>query len=1116
MQSLIVSTFAIVLTVTALPAATFSPDSPVVRDWVAQDARTAPADDAYIAASSARRAERLKTLAAQCPKIVFTKHFDLGGSHYAYTEAQSDAQAERNYVAGSSLCLLEYKDGNYVERTLISDPNGIIRDPAVSFDGKKVVFAWKKSDRLDDYHLYDYDVESGKVRQLTFGLGYADYEPCILPDGDILFVSTRCVQIVDCWWTEVSNIYRCNKNGELIRRISFDQVHSNYPTLLDDGVVVYTRWDYNDRGQIYPQALFQMNSDGTGQTEFYGNNSWFPTTLMHARAIPNAHGKVLAIFSGHHNRQYGKVGIVDTSRGRQENAGTQLVAPIRETTADKIDAWGQQGDRFSHPYPISEREFLASYNPDNAAPHTLQSPFGLYWFDVDGHRELLAFDATISCNQPVPLAERTPPPTRTFVTDPAQEEGVYTMQDVYFGPGLEGVPRGTAKTLRVVALGFRSVGIGHNSNGGPAGGALVSTPVAIGNGTWDTKEVLGDATIYDDGSACFKVPAKTPLYFQVLDENGHCIQTMRSWSTLQPGETFSCIGCHEDKNTTTSPTKATAAMTHGPQDLAPFYGERRPFSFANEIQPILDKHCIKCHNDAEATPPFANAASASRNSENGANITLDKAKTIVPSGQCLISTKSPWSYTTEQPPANWNQIAYFETAASLPVGAGGFGAMPLRALDTPWTTPDLWLWGQVEIAKGERPHHLVLRYFYDEDLSIFVNGKPLFAVKGHNRDYDYRLLSEDECALFVEGTNYIAAHVHQTAGGQGVEFGLYRIKNDEATQKFVAEFFGKKFRKPGEKPVAFSLKGEKVLDAQAKRYWLQSYINLTNAVSPKRSDGNYTGRQTDVVRWINVQESPAMLPPYKAGASASRLLKMFDTKLSGSERTHSDVKLSREELDKIACWIDLLVPQCGTYDELAAWDAGDQNKFAYYEAKKAAMAKLDAASTDSFIASIVDGHAVAPQADSAGDASNPYRNLALKSAGAKASSNSVCRGLPEFADENCIDGDVRNAGHGKDFPSWGPEQDVAGLYWQVDFGREVRVDQVVVTIRADFPHDTFWKECVLELSNGFKQKLTLRKTADRQVFTFPVQRTSSVRLTDFVIDVPGWAALSEVEVFGIE
>jgi hypothetical protein len=231
----------------------------------------------YVRVCEHRRRSRLQRLVETYPRLVFTKHYDIGGSHYAYTEGQSDAQAERHFRPGAALCLMELDSSGASVRTLIGDPKGVIRDPDVSYDGKRILFAWKKDDRKDDYHLYDMDAASGKIRQLTFGLGYADYEAAYLPNGDIVFNSTRCVQIVDCWWTEVSNLYACDKDGKYLRRLTFDQVHTNYPQVLGDGRVIYTRWDYNDRGQLYPQPLFQMNPDGTAQTEFYGNNSWFPT-----------------------------------------------------------------------------------------------------------------------------------------------------------------------------------------------------------------------------------------------------------------------------------------------------------------------------------------------------------------------------------------------------------------------------------------------------------------------------------------------------------------------------------------------------------------------------------------------------------------------------------------------------------------------------------------------------------------------------------------------------------------------------------------------------------------------------------------------------------------------
>ncbi len=548
--------------------------------------------DLYTRAAAARRAKRLGILRIRCKKIVFTKHYEMGGSHYAYTEGLSDAQRERHFRPGSALCLLDVSGTEPKVETLIDDPNGVIRDPDVSYDGKRILFAWKKSDRQDDYHLYEMDVASRKIRQLTFGLGFADYEGVYLPDGNILFNSTRCVQIVDCWWTEVSNLYVCNKDGKFLRRVAFDQVHSNYPQVLDDGRVVYTRWDYNDRGQLYPQPLYQMNPDGTSQTEYYGNNSWFPTTIAHARGIPGT-SKVMALASGHHTRQRGKLCIVDSKKGRQEASGVQLIAPVVETKSVKVDRYGQRGDQFQYPYPFSEKEFLTTFRADGSGLR-----FGIFFMRDDASRELLAVDVKQDSNQPVVLKARKIPTIRPSTVDYRKKTGTFYVQDVYIGPGLKGIERGVVKSLRVIALEFRAAGIGSNGNRGPAGGALVSTPIAIGNGTWDIKHVLGDTKVHPDGSAFFEVPARTPVYFQLLDAKDQVVQSMRSWSTLQPGEKFSCVGCHENKNEISLSTGTTQAMKAGPKPLDPVFGPPRGFSFPKMVQPILDKHCIKCHKDS--------------------------------------------------------------------------------------------------------------------------------------------------------------------------------------------------------------------------------------------------------------------------------------------------------------------------------------------------------------------------------------------------------------------------------------------------------------------------------------------------------------------------------------
>ena len=704
------------LCASAVNAAPAAPRARIEADWMAQDGVTNATPD-YLRTCAARRAERLAGVPRQ---IVFVKHYNLTGSHYAYTEGQSDAQHERTFKAGAALCRLDLDGPEPTVETLLADPTGVIRDPDVSYDRKRILFAWKKSDREDDYHLYELDVTTRVVRQLTAGLGVADYEGCYLPGGGILFTSTRCVQTVDCWWTEVSNLYACDAEGKNIRRIAFDQVHDNYPTVSSDGRVLYTRWEYNDRGQLYPQPLYEMNADGTGQRECYGNSSWFPTTIAHARGIPNS-SKILAVATGHHSDQSGKLILIDPRRGRQENEGVQLIAPVRETKAVRVDAYGQDGDQFQHPYPLDEHTFLVSYAPA-PPPRGGRTGFGLYWMDVDGHRELLAWDDALSCARPVPLAARPEPRVRPALAEAGATNGACYVQDVYAGPGLAGIARGTIKRLRVVALEYRAAGIGHNGNRGPAGGALVSTPISIDNGSWDVKRVLGSVPVEADGSAHFLVPARTPVYFQLLDARGCVVQTMRSWTTLQPGERQACVGCHEDPNSAPPARYGSALAARRPaRALEPFHGPARGFSYAAEIQPIWDRHCVACHDGAPGT----------------------------------------------------------------------------------------------------------------------------------NR--------------------------------------------------------------------SFSLRATPVEDKGAKRFWSESYLNLTRG-----------GPSNQWINWISAQSIPPLLPPYPAGAALSPLLTLL-------EKGHYDVQVTTAEREKVACWIDLLVPFCGDYREAAAWTPEEHAKYERYLKKRRAL-----------------------------------------------------------------------------------------------------------------------------------------------------------------------------------
>jgi hypothetical protein len=673
-----------------------------------------------------------------------------------------------------------------------------------------------------------------------------------------------------------------------MRRLGFDQVTVNYPKLLPDGRVIYTRWEYNDRSQQWPQPLFQMNPDGTAQTEYYGNNSWFPTTILHARPIADSR-KLIAVLSGHHAHQKGKLAIIDVAPGNQEAEGVMLVAPQSKPKAERIDMWGTEGDQFKYPHAIDENLYVVSISAyegfrgsrgQTKSPYegfkpfsgrTLASPFWLYLVNRAGERELLAADETFSCLQAVPLVPRTPPRMKPSTVDYRKKDGIFFLQDIYHGQGLKGIERGTIRSIRVVELLYRHYPVGAIRLFGPGSGSMSHTPVALNNGSYDAKRVLGEAHVYKDGSACFKVPARTPVYFQAIDQNGHVAQTMRSWATLQPGETFGCVGCHETKYD--SPTQqSTLALKHGPQELTPFYGPPRPFSYRKEIQPIWDKHCVSCHKGERLYNTdgvlAANAtATASHFYRGDPPAALNDGHEPRNSADKGLPRFTFWPHKgTEE----WVQYAFKEPTAVSSVGVYWFDTGP----DGPWCRKPVW-WKLLsrnqgewhEIGKHEGQH--VVKDRFDTLTFEPVEARQLRIV-----------------AQFPTGWS-----------GGILEWRLNAPAN---------------VKKDGRESKPFSLRGdEDIVVPEAKRKFSDSYLYFC-ATGEKAGGPVKMYSPNPMVNWMNVQEVPTILPPYHAGAAKSRLITLL-------KEGHEGVTLSQEEMDKIACWIDLLVPYCGDYRESNAW-----------------------------------------------------------------------------------------------------------------------------------------------------------------------------------------------------
>ncbi|NQU23519.1 MAG: hypothetical protein HQ567_19740 [Candidatus Nealsonbacteria bacterium] len=529
---------------------------------------------------------------------------------------------------GGNLCVLSpvapngplSPDGNVTE--LVPElAGGIFGRFDLSFDATKIVFCYTKEG--EQYRIYEIDIDPktglrvpGKsLRQITSlgkeeaetirlyegsisGRGYDDMDPCYLPNGKIMFSSTRAHRCVLCAPQTATTLHVMDGDGKNIRCISSGQVNELAPCLLNDGRVAYTRWEYVDKGFGNAQSLWAVHPDGSGSDHVYKNTLVRPGAMINVRSIPGSR-QFVTIGVGHHGGLAGPVIMVDTRHNRRNSKGMTNITP-EISYPGLYPMKGKAGSGwFREPHPFSEKFFLVSHN---APPHGEKKRFGIYVLDSWGNRAELYSDADISCFQPTPLRPR-PRPTeispvarRSEGKEEPAEMATLFLQDVYLG--MTGIERGRIKYLRVMEAmtlswsdGYRS---GKQGDGGPgmqASAVSFAADPAI-------KKTYGIATVHADGSAHFAVPAEKNLFFQALDENYMEVQRMRTFINLMPGERRSCIGCHELRSKAPKLITANPAALDRPiQTLTPQPGDRGPRTvhYARDVQPIFDKHCISCH-----------------------------------------------------------------------------------------------------------------------------------------------------------------------------------------------------------------------------------------------------------------------------------------------------------------------------------------------------------------------------------------------------------------------------------------------------------------------------------------------------------------------------------------
>ena len=553
----------------------------IIYDFVALY-KTLPA--AYTPPDIAPRAEALRNGEyGTFEEIVFAVrdfyhdgHWYANFGYYALgTERPTDKDDPRMaYISGDSgnlavgpvygtkgrLCAINIRTGAL--RVLVDDPTGAVRDPCVSYDAKKILFSYRRGG-TPHYHLYEINVDGSGLRQLTDGI-YDDIEPCYLPDGGIVFVTARAKRWVQCWLTQVATISRCDADGSNIRPLSSNVEQDNTPWPLPDGRLLYMRWEYVDRSQVNYHHLWTMNPDGTQHNVFFGN--LHPGGLfIDGKPIPGCTDILFIDSPGHGSIEHqGFVARVSSKEGPDKRQNLRRIS---------------RGSNFRDPWALTDDLFFAARNRDLVLLDSYGTEQVLYTLPTDFPDCWL--------HEPRPVVPR---PRETLIatkTDWSKPDGTFILEDVYEGRQMEGVAKGTVKKLMILETLPKPI----NFTGG-------MDPLSYA-GTFTLPRVLGTVPVEADGSAHFAAPALRPLFFIALDAQGRAVKRMQSFTQVMPGEVMGCTGCHEERASAPRPYSSSGIVSASRRAPSVIDASDRMFDvadFPRHVQPILDRHCVKCHN----------------------------------------------------------------------------------------------------------------------------------------------------------------------------------------------------------------------------------------------------------------------------------------------------------------------------------------------------------------------------------------------------------------------------------------------------------------------------------------------------------------------------------------
>lgn len=746
-------------------------------------------------------------------------------THYPMTAPPAvgqDFTASHPRKWGCSIRIIEPSHPEKQVRTIFNDSNGCIYDLNRSFDGQTLYFSYRKENERN-WNIWKIQSDGTGLQQLTSD-NYYNVAPCEMPDGRLIFVSSRRFGHTVCQPGPASNLYTMNPDGNDIRCVSMNTLSDMSPQILSDGRILFTRWEYIDRDLTYRQSLWTQYPDGTAYRLHFGNTIRDVGTFWQARPIPGRFEQTLATFAPHHGYPHGAIGIIDRSYGVEGDKGKGFRYITKEfpSVQDSFMEWA-----YRDPYPINERLFLCAYgSSENFVHKTNESKYRIYLLDAEGEKRILYEDPQMSCYYPISLEPMDKPlPIAPQVVSGSQENerksltvaesaerGSVFLVDVYHGMESQ-VPRGTIKTLRIMEQIRKTEELVDR--------AFDQSPV-MSYGTYYAKRNWGEVPIEDDGSAFFTVPALREIYFQVLDDQGREVHRMTSALQVMPGEKVGCIGCHENRDTAPPVQqrhlpKAMLKNVNTPQ-LPAWYTDRprtNPkldigvFDYPSLVQPVLDKYCTRCHADGVGEGGYDLTGDKTRYFSMSYDNLLGKSRSYR-QHDMLTGVMLPQETAKGKPLVHFFWLLWTPSSIYEPYQSGTFGSRLPEYLDEKhcgevipleerkkiyfWLDADVPYYGTYAHSRPRSPGR---RDLYTEG----ENGR---LAKWFTEDFDNVFQSKcSECHEKIEGTtnwegryawlnlsrpkfsSALTTHMPKEYGGRGVEPIVFKNHNDSGYKKML-------------------------------------------------------------------------------------------------------------------------------------------------------------------------------------------------------------------------------------------------------------------------------------------------------------------------------------------